>query len=51
MYIKNDRSELIFSLLDDFSDINVVTDLGCMDGATLNGMASKMAFGYKLFWC
>lgn len=49
MYIKNDRSELIFSLLDDFSDINVVTDLGCMDGATLNGMASKMPSGISYF--
>ena len=49
MYIKNDRSELIFSLLDDFSDINVVTDLGCMDEATLNGMASEMPSGISYF--
>ena len=42
MYIKNDRSELVLSLLNNLSVIKVVTDLGCMDGATLNGMATKM---------
>ena len=49
MYIKNDRSELIFSLLDDISGIKVITDLGCMDGATLNGMASKMPLDVDYF--
>ena len=42
MYISNDRSELILSLLDNFSHINVITDLGCMDGATLSGISSSL---------
>ena len=49
MYIKNDRSELVFSLLDNPSVIKVVTDLGCMDGATLNGMATKMQSNVSYF--
>ena len=40
MYISNDRSELVLSLLDSLNNIRVITDLGCMDGATLSGINS-----------
>lgn len=42
MYITNDRSKLVLSLLDDIADIKVILDLGCMDGATLNGIATTL---------
>jgi|SaaInlStandDraft_5_1057022.scaffolds.fasta_scaffold07949_3 2-polyprenyl-3-methyl-5-hydroxy-6-metoxy-1,4-benzoquinol methylase len=38
MYIKNDRSELILSLIDKSVNIRTVVDLGCNDGATLSGL-------------
>jgi len=38
MYIPNDRSELILSLIDESINISTVVDLGCNDGATLSGL-------------
>jgi O-antigen biosynthesis protein len=38
MYIANDRSELILSLIDERVNICMVVDLGCNDGATLSGL-------------
>jgi 2-polyprenyl-3-methyl-5-hydroxy-6-metoxy-1,4-benzoquinol methylase len=49
MYITNDRSKLALSLLDDFSSIKVITDLGCMDGATLSGISSFLTLNTKYY--
>ena len=41
MYLTNDRSELIASLLDKNINIRNIVDLGCNDGATLLGLKSR----------
>jgi len=38
MYVKNDRSSFILDLIESPENISVVADLGCNDGATLNGL-------------
>ena len=45
IYIPNDRSELIASLLDDHRGIHNVVDLGCNDGATLLGLRLRKSLG------
>lgn len=42
MYVTNDRADLILSLYDKLPQIKVITDLGCMDGATLDGISSTL---------
>ncbi len=49
MYVTNNRSKLVLSLLDDLSYVKVVTDLGCMDGATLNGIASSLPYNISYY--
>ena len=50
MYIPNDRSELIASLLDEHKGIQNVVDLGCNDGATLLGLRLKKSLGKVNFF-
>jgi len=45
MYIANDRSELILSLLSRNNSISTVVDLGCNDGATLLGLSHNESLG------
>ena len=45
MYIENDRSELILSLIDKSVNIRKVVDLGCNDGATLSGLNRSKSLG------
>lgn len=42
MYITNNRTELVLSLYNEFTHMKVITDLGCMDGATLDGLSSTV---------
>ena len=45
MYIANDRSELILSLIDKSVNISTMVDLGCNDGATLSGLSFNKSLG------
>jgi len=45
MYVTNDRSDLILSLVDKKDSIDVVTDLGSNDGATLLGLYYNDSIG------
>ena len=42
MYITNNRTELVLSLYKKLIHMKVITDLGCMDGATLDGISSAV---------
>lgn len=50
MYITNDRSELILSIIDKNKNIQNVVDLGCNDGATLNGLKNDKSFNAKFYY-
>ena len=50
MYITNDRSDLILSIIDKNKNIQNVVDLGCNDGATLNGLKNDKSFNAKFYY-
>ena len=50
MYLTNDRSELISFIIDKNTYIQNVVDLGCNDGATLNGLKNDKSFNAKFYY-
>jgi 2-polyprenyl-3-methyl-5-hydroxy-6-metoxy-1,4-benzoquinol methylase len=50
MYLTNDRSDLILSIIDKNNNIQNVVDLGCNDGATLNGLKNDKSFNAKFYY-
>ena len=50
MYITNDRSDLILSLIDKKFNINTVVDLGCYDEATLLGLKNSKVLNAKHYY-